>query len=341
MRILVIGEWRFEIYEEAISNAFSSLGHEVHGFSWKEYFDTPSPGSVLNRFQNKYLFGPLIQRINWDLVREATRLKPDLIFLFRGTHITAHALREIKRRLPKALFVGYNNDDPFSPKTPSYLWRHFIASVPLLDITLAYRHHNIPQYKRLGARRVNLFRSWYIPANVPAAKQTEEWDVSFIGHYEPDGRLELLEKIVRNGFRLQLMGTGWDRVIARSRELAPLAPVRPVRGTAYYEALGRSKISLCFLSKINRDTYTRRCFEIPAVKKMMLAEYSSDLASLYQEQIEAEFFRNEDELIQKLTYYIQNDDARSRIAYAGHQRVIQDGHDVVSRVRQLFEFIQA
>ncbi len=44
-----------------------------------------------------------------------------------------------------------------------------------------------------------------------------------------------------------------------------------------------------FLSKINKDSYTRRNFEIPAMKKVLLSEYSSELSNMFIEDKEMVF----------------------------------------------------
>src|SRR5947208_3167798 len=108
-----------------------------------------------------------------------------------------------------------------------------------------------------------------------------------------------------------------------------------VWGDAYNKALCGAKIALCFLSKLNRDTYTRRCFEIPATKTLMLSEYSNDLATLFAEGSEIEFFRSISELVDKATYYVTHPEERLAMAEAGFRRVVEDGHDVRSRMRQV------
>lgn len=352
MNILVAGEWQFEIYEKAVFRALKSLGHEVYRFSWHEYFKSSAESGApffaktfYRKFQNKFIIGPVINAINSDFVKAVHTYRPDMIFLYRGTHIKRDTLKAIKEKFPSTILIGYNNDNPFAEGHPFWLWRHFLASVPEYDMVLAYRHHNIEYFKRAGAKQVHLLRSWFVPEyNYPVILSDEdkmqfECDVVFVGHYEPDGRLEILEEIAERDFKLKVFGTGWNRVIHKSRLLSRFRPIKAIRGADYNKALNGAKVALCFLSKLNRDTYTRRCFEIPATKALLLSEYSEDLAALYQEGIEADFFRTGEELIFKLKRYIENDRLRESVADAGYHRVIHDGHDVASRMRQVLEWV--
>ena len=351
MRVLVAGDGHSELHEAPVCGAFKTLGHEVHHFFWFQYF-TGRAGNfaplqrVLSRCQNKFLVGPIVDRLNADLIHSVETIRPDLVFIYRGTHIKRETLRAIKHRAPSSVVIGYNNDDPFARGHPFWLWRHFLASLAEYDLVLAYRHHNVDDFLRAGAKQVRLLRSWFVSErNHPVVLSSEDQakfgcDVVFVGHYEPDQRVECLEEIVKQGFSLKLYGPGydWDPVIAKSPWLRQLSPVQLVWGEDYNKALCGAKVALCFLSKLNRDTYTRRCFEIPSTKTLMFSEYSDDLASLYKEGTEAEFFRSKSELLAKLQTYVASDQQRDSVAQAGHQRVIADGHDVVSRMRQVLQW---
>lgn len=354
MRILIAGDWHSELHEDLVRQALRELGHKVQAFKWCRYFSRPQSilggfSRFFHRAQNKYLVGPVITRINRDLIDMAMHFKPEMLFVYRGTHVVHDTLRVIKETIPDCVLVGYNNDDPFSPAYPRYLWRHYLAAVPAYDLMLAYRQTNLVEYSNIGARRVELLRSWFAPKrNYPvelsaAEKKSFEADVVFVGHYEDDQRLEYLEEIARQGVRLRLFGPGydWDPAIRKSQVLKGLVPVRLVWGEDYNRALCGAKIALCFLSKLNRDTYTRRCFEIPATGTLMLSEYSDELSSLYKAGVEADFFRDRDEMIEKIRYYLANDEVRKRVAFAGHQRVIEGGHDVFSRMRQLLRWVES
>ena len=351
MKFLILGDWHSELHEEAAFRALTTLGHDPVRFGWHEYF---KPKGRLSPFllpfykaQNKYLLGPLVSKLNRDVMELVKRERPDVVFLYRGTHIFPDTVRAIRKVAPRPFIVSYNNDDPFSPLQPRWLWRHFMASLSECDLVLAYRHHNVTDFLDAGAKQVRLLRSWFIPErNHPVALSAEDQarfgcDVVFIGHYEPDQRVECLEEVVRQGFSLKLYGHGyaWDPVIGNSPGLRHLRPVRLVWGEEYNKALCGAKVAICFFSKHNRDTYTRRCFEIPATRTLLLAEYSDDLASLYQAGKEADYFRSTEELVVKLRTYLKDELRREAVAAAGYHRVFADRHDVVSRMADVVRWL--
>lgn len=349
MRILVVGDGHSAIHEVAVVTAFKKLGHEVEPFYWQSYFKSSNLlGRLWKKTQNKFLLGPTINRLNRNLVKKAVVFAPKLIFIYRGTHVKPCTLSELKRVLPGCEIFGYNNDDPFAAGHPPWLWRHFMNCVPIYDLVLAYRHHNLEDFVKLGSMRVELLRSWFVPElNYPVSLSDEDkskyaCDIVFIGHYEDDGRLECLEEIVRAGYRLRIFGPPyeWDKLLLRSKVLKHLVPVHLVWNTDYSKAICGAKIALCFFSKLNRDTYTRRCFEIPATGTMLLSEYSDDMVSLYAPGKEADYFKSKEEMIGKVRYYLEDDNLRLQVAAAGMQRVIIDGHDIVSRMAKVIEQVE-
>jgi len=350
MKILVVGDGHSAIHEVAVVDAFKQLGHEVNSFYWHSYFQSDNSFRRLSRrVQNKFLIGTTVNKLNDELVEMAINYQPRLIFIYRGTHIKSSTLVELKRALPNCEVFGYNNDDPFAPGHPPWLWRHFMKSIPIYDLVFAYRHHNLDDFVRYGANWVQLLRSWFVPElnhRISLSYEDKlkyECDVVFIGHYENDGRIGYLEEVVKAGYFLRIFGPpyGWKRALLKSKTLKHLAPVRPVWKTDYSKAISGAKIALCFLSKLNRDTYTRRCFEIPAIGTMLLCEYSDDMVCLYEAGKEADFFKSTEDFIDKVKMYLENDDLRLQVANGGYQRVMRDGHDIVSRMAKVVELVES
>ncbi len=353
MKIAIVGEWQFSIYEEAVYQSVATLGHTPLCFSYHQYFRPKKlPGPIALpalRFQNKFLLGPLIDRINTDLVSFIETEKPDVVFVFRGRHIYPKTLQRLHSVRPKPVLVIYNHDDPFSPHYPRWYWRLFLGGVREYDLVIAFREHNVVEYEKVGAKRVRLLpRTWYIPElHRPVALSVHDLDeyacdVVFAGHYENDERLNCLEIIVQRGWKLNLFGPGkeWNKILRRSPTLRSFVPLRVVWGEDYNKAICGAKVALCFMSKQNRDTYTRRCFEIPAAGTLLLTEHSEDLAAMFKFGKEADSFRSPDEMIEKLEIYLRDDSLRTTVADAGHRRVIADGHDVASRIRDVVHCIE-
>lgn len=304
--------------------------------------------SKLAELQSRAIWGPAIFALNADLFKAVNEFQPDILFAFRATHIISRTLRKIKQNFPDTQLVQYCNDDPFSPNAGNIHWRHLKRAIPLYDAHFVYRHHNIDDFRKCGAKNVELLRSYYIAeSNYPVEIRQEDQrfvcDVAFAGHYEDDFRVDYLESVMRAGFKMNLFGGGWENArtaLLPSSPLHRLYPIAPIIDADYRKALSGAKIALCFFSKLNRDTYTRRNFEIPATGAFMLSEYSDDLATLFEEGKEAEFFRSKEEMLDKISYFLSHDVERREIASRGRERVMRDCHDVVTRMKQMLESIR-
>jgi spore maturation protein CgeB len=60
---------------------------------------------------------------------------------------------------------------------------------------------------------------------------------------------------------------------------------------------------------------------------------------LFEEGKEAEFFDSEQELLDKVRYYLTHKDKRERIANAGRKRCLTSGYDNESCMRRYIEII--
>lgn len=67
----------------------------------------------------------------------------------------------------------------------------------------------------------------------------------------------------------------------------------------------------------------------------MLSQCTDDLDSMFKEGIEAEYFRDKEEMMDKIRYYLKHDDKREKIAKAGYERLLRDGHEVTDRAGEI------
>jgi hypothetical protein len=350
-RILMVGDWRWPWYQEACSRALERLGQTVHRFGWADRFDAPGRTGgpargvqvLWRRLQARTLSGPIVWSIRRELIRTVQQLQPDVVFFYNVQLVDVATVRTLRSVAPRAVLCQYANDSPFSRRAAVGWWRHFLASVPHFDVHFAYRHSDIAALKGRGAKRVHLLRSYFIPEEdypLPAERKDPRFssDAVFVGHFEDDGRLAALEALATADVHVRLFGNGWDRPITRGSSSSPLRSMVPVPmayGEDYRQAICGAKVALCFLSRLNEDSYTRRNFQIPAMGTAMVSQYSTDLRGLFTPDVEAGYFRTVPELLAKVSWLVRNDTARRNLAAAGAERVRRDGHDVESRMAEM------
>ncbi len=332
--------------EPAFADALTKIGHEVVSFAFQDYFH-----GKLGYYQSALPFpGPALVNLNRELLKKSGAINPDLVLVWNGTHVLPRTLRRLKAA--GILLASYNNDDPFGHLIKGsvrwhhrYLWRWYLICLKYYDVNFVYRPLNLKEAISFGARNVHVLKPYFIPYQhrpfeMPDADRgVAGCDVVFIGHYEPDGREEYLRALVTAGVHVRLYGGKyWTREVLG--DMADyFGDISPVYDKEYVKALCGAKICLSFLSKMNRDTFTRRCFEIPACGRLLLCERTDDMKEMFTEGEEAVYFSSAEELVEKVQCLLLNPLEIVRIAEAGQRRVWADGHDVVSRAQQFMELI--
>jgi spore maturation protein CgeB len=332
--LIVRGAFYQDIYEDAWCRALRFIGREVTIFDSHSY----CLPFIFGRLERRFLRGPGIARLKSTLLNYARRERPSVTLLYQGHYFD----REFVSELSRWTFVaGYHNDDPFGNRGSLRQYRLLLPALDAYSGFHVYRPVNVAEAFALGVKNVGLLMPYFLPwADFPRdlsllARRQWEADVVFAGHAENDIRIDSLSSAVLAGYRVKLYGDSseWGRLL-RNSIFDKLHPIYKVVGDDYRSALCGAKIAACFLSKWNRDVYTRRVFEIPACGVFMLAERTDALLELFREGVEAEYFSSAEEFVEKVGFYIRHDGLRSRIAQAGMLKVRSGGHSVIDRMRQ-------
>jgi len=338
--VAVIGEFTHAIYEASFCDALERAGCHVLRVP---VGDLLGPKTRWSSIQDRLVMGPNVRRAN-ERVRKALASWSGVVLAWRTPWLDPAIVERMQ--LHGVRVALYNNDDPFGPDRTNRRWRKFQAIIPAANVCFVYRDVNVSEFSSAGARQVHVLRSAFDPTvHRPVALSEAERkkygaDVVFIGHCEGDSRLDFMDSLLQSDLRVGLYGTGWER-FATGRSWRDRLPIGPLYGDAYVKAIAAAKIALVFLSNRNRDDYTRRCFEIPAIGTLMLAPRTDTLLKMFKEGEEAIYFSSAVELVGKARQYSADEAARTKIAGAGHRRCLADGHDLDSRAREFLRFMTA
>lgn len=334
IRVLFVGDSWSPQYVKAFYDAACNMNDvEADIFDNRYYWENKS---FLYRVEKHYRKGFLLYLLNRRLVKQCREQKYDLVFFYGTSLIYPSTVKRIKET--RCQIFMYCNDCPFSKWYKPYSWGNFRKALQYSDIAYAYRESDVESYKSHGARNVKILRSYYI-ANRNFYIPDDEIvidvpDVVYIGHRENDKREDYIRALLQKGIRVGL-NHSWNDFEPGCENLVHFD--RETSMVHYNELINKAKIAIVFLSSINNDTYTRRCFEIPAAKTLMVAPYTETIASMYEDGKEAVLFKDKNEFVDKISYYLERDDERREIAEAGYKRLLKESNETKNRIEQILK----
>jgi spore maturation protein CgeB len=240
---------------------------------------------------------------------------------FVGARV-ASVLRSVSR-----VIVNYNNDDPFGRRDKKK-WRLYLEAVPYYDLLAVVRAVNVAEAYSWGAQKVlQVFMAVDEldgPREItPQDRRRWSHEVLFIGTWMPE-RGPFLRELLDAGVPLAIYGNSWQK----APEWPTLQSVwqgPAIYGDDYIKAIQLAKVSLGLLSKGNRDSHTTRTFEIPYAGGVLCAERTSEHVQLYQEDVEAVYWSDVTECIEKCKKLLNDDKMRTEIAEKGRIRCLRNG----------------
>ena len=341
-KYIIAGDWKHHMYEQAWSIALNKKDIEVIQFSWKSSYK-----NLFTRFQIKYSL-PLstLIMVNLRLLYKVKKEKPQVLIIWIGTQIFPITLRLIKNLNIK--IISYVHDDPFSHKLNfrirsfyKYYWKYYLRGIRHYDLNLYSKQINVNESYNFFSKNSQVFRQYYVPDDHKQIDMNKvdikkyKCDVAFAGHYENDGRLEMIKYLVDKGVRFNLYGDESWNFEDFTKWPSNFKKLKRVSGHEYTKALNGATICLCFMSKLNRDQYTTRCFEIPACGSILLAERTEELSKLFIEGVHAFYFQTREELYSQVQRILKNDDKRSIVINESMKRLKKNGDDVYFKIDKL------
>ncbi|MGE5452628.1 MAG: glycosyltransferase [Acidobacteriota bacterium] len=266
----------------------------------------------------------------------------DLCHVDCGEWVTRRAVSLLKAHAGQV--INYCIDDPTGPRDGAR-FKAYRQAVSSYDLVVVMRPSNVEEVHRLGARQVlRVFMSADEVSHAPrpiTEQDRQRWqsEVLFLGTWMPE-RGPFLLQLMERGVPLSIRGSHWEKA-PQWPQLQRCWRGGAVSGDDYAMAIQCASINLGMLSKGNRDLHTTRTMEVPALAGLLCAERTAEHTGLYQEGVEAVFWRDAAECAQLCHQLLSNPLAMQRLAHAGHQRYLASPHRneaVMQRILQTVDF---
>lgn len=259
----------------------------------------------------------------------------DIVFVIKGNEIYPSTLKNLKEKKITLRLINFSLDDMYAKHNRSFFYTN---TLKYYDLVVTTKSHNINELPQIGAKKILFhYQAYSKDIHIPMECSSKyKHDVLFIGYPEEE-RIGSILFLAEQGIVVNIYGypSAWKKNINKINNKNIVIHNKSLYGKEYSEALSCAKISLCFLRKINRDLHTSRSIEIPACRGFMIAEKTNEHLELFEEDTEAVYFDSNEELLQKVQYYLKNDEKRVEIAQNGYKRCISSGYSYDDRVKEI------
>jgi len=340
MKILCIGEeWRGS-NASGLFYALSRNGALVQVVNEQKYVSTAASGFKA-KSANKLIRPLQIADYNQQLRLAFDAFKPALVLVYKGTFVDSSSVLYWKSKgipvvnfFPDVSFLAHGGLIP--------------ACIPHYDhifTTKTFAAGDLKQNFGYDTTQVTFIPHGFdLQVHRPvavAANAGFQCEASFIGNYSRHKNTYLTHLVNSLKPQLKVWGASWERA---SESLKPFIQGTSVSGDLYALAINASVINIALLSEqvvgaSSGDQITSRTFHIPGAGGFMLHQRSDEVQHYFTEDEEMVCFGSEEELKDKVSYYLRHEQQREQIRQRGHQRAMKS-HSLDQRAIQLLEIIR-
>jgi len=281
----------------------------------------------LTKLRMLFPMGPLISKINRDILAAVRASRPDVVFFDKPIHFTRETIEEIKST--GAQTVSYNQDNPFGLRNDG-CWYQYKRVFRLFDLHCVFRESDVARYRQWGLNYIKTMFSFEPAAQFPPPEGWSDKDrtrpVSYIGSPLEDRPEFLMDLAERKAVPVVIAGPRWRDFLSGELYLRYVT-LGYLADHAYRENIWRSKINLGFVSHLNEDDIGHKCIEIAACGQFLLAERSKGHEECFEEDREAVFFSSIEECADKARFYLDRPDLREKIGRRARERAVRSGYD--------------
>src|SRR3989344_1117816 len=267
---------------------------------------------IFDTAKNYFRYGKIL--MNKKLLNLVEKEKPDYVFfLIIYDEIDILALQEIKKKNPRIITLNMFTDDDWRYEDFSRFYSLFIdypiVNITDVDMKSPYIKDGIKKLSLSFGMNCQLFRP---------IKIKKRYDVSFVGRPNKN-RVSLVKFLLDNNIDINVWGDGWENYPQIMKAYRGRLP-----GEDLVKVNNESKINLGFtIGGYNKLQIKGRVLEIAACKSFCLLEYFSAYLKYFKEEKELVMFKNKNDLMKKIKYFLKNEKYREKIAIAAYERTIR------------------
>jgi spore maturation protein CgeB len=274
------------------------------------------------------------------LAKQIAYYKPDIVLVLPFAEVNHYFFSKLKKIFNFKL-VGYSNATYFSFYDEHILSYYDFVFSPFLPHVFKLRYFGVKaEYIPLGFEPLVLEklkeRKSFDGGQLNSENNQKIYDVVFAGslHQAHRSRIPFLKKIADAfGDKFHIWTQSFSSLPSELRKNFRGA----VFNIDYYYVLSKSKIVLNHHGSILPWAHNLRLFETTGVGSFLLADNLPGIDELFEVGKEVETYDSIDECIDKINYYLLNEEEREKIAKAGQIRTLKD-HTYEKRIEKLFEF---
>jgi spore maturation protein CgeB len=283
-----------------------------------------------------------VEGMNKELVNAINTLKPDITIIAKGIGIGAETIMQM-RMAHDHYIVGWMFDCTLGPheiyEVPPYM-----DMIKQLDTYYCFSQDNVEKLGERGVKTKLLPQSNYAIQYYPEivnSVQKRKWgaDVVFIGNVgglHPN-RNRILEKIWNEGIDLKLYGHVLWKDGEEPEWVKDCHTGYAVYGDQHNKVVSCSKIVLGIDAFPDRESsWSLRLYKVMGAGGFYLNTHTKGIDKVFKVGEEIETYDNEDDLIEKIMYYLQNDDKREEIAENGKKAIDKD-HQQEQRLKIIID----
>lgn len=298
----------------SIYMGLQELGHTVQEINVSKF-----PGKILHNPQRRVGGnGPVY--IRSEVVRPwLEAFEPDVIILCAGGLVFDREIEILKRQVP---VVGITLSDPDVFPTVSKYAHTF--TLHTTNSVQAFERYQALGHTNTVLMPFGVDSRFFVPR---PPHPDYEADVAVIGHGRPD-RLKIVKRL-RRAFKTRVYGQRW-----------PKWAHGPVRGEEWFQAAYSAKFLVNFPRTSAGHTNVKvGVFEATATGRLLFTEYFDEMSRYFEYDKEIIGYRDADDLIDQIRYYLNRPSKAAKIARAGQLRCARD-HTWARRLSQLFETLK-